>query len=214
MIAGGGNGFYYIRKRSGLSPAADAGRLPERVVFAGEDAFAKTVRTRVAEHFAGAERRDDPRLYRKAAIIALWFTSVLRPDADGTDLGPRSFVLCVSYALAAGAWGFNIFHDSNHGSFSGSQRVNVVLSRTSCAVLGTGRYFWRYKHNVLHHRFTNIFRWDDDIETRGKSAFKPAPAVGAQILKNQHRWFGFTLLPRDARVGVREGLRLTFTLCA
>jgi linoleoyl-CoA desaturase len=39
-----------------------------------------------------------------------------------------------------------------------------VLAST---VLGASRYLWNYKHNVLHHRLTNIHTWDDDLETRG-----------------------------------------------
>jgi hypothetical protein len=53
---------------------------PSRLVFNGGGDFMKTVRTRADAHFAGAKRRDDQRLYRKAIIIALWF---LRFAFDG-----------------------------------------------------------------------------------------------------------------------------------
>ena len=147
------------------------------------------MRNRVNGHFAGAQRCDDPRLYRKAAIVVLWF-SVSYVLMLTTTSAALQILLCVSYALAAGAWGFNIFHDSCHGSFSSSQRINLIISRTSCAVLGTGRYFWRYKHNVLHHRFTNIFQWDDDIETRGSLRLSPRQPWQPKF-KNQHFWFSF-----------------------
>ena len=161
--------------------------ISNRLVFSGSCDFIKTARARVDAHFAGGDRRDDPRLQRKALIIGLWFLAsyilILTSETGWVQL-----LLCISYALAAAAVGFNIFHDSIHGSFSASPRLNAIISRASCSVLGTGRYFWRFKHNVLHHRFTNIFEWDDDLETRGSLRMSPRQPWEPKF-KNQHRWF-------------------------
>ncbi len=159
------------------------------LTFAGNDAFIKTVRARVDGHFAGRDRRDDPRLQRKAIIIGLWFIASYAAMLTA-ESGVVQALLCVSYAFAAGAMGFNIFHDATHGSFSADQRLNALLSRATCAVLGTGRYFWRFKHNVLHHRYTNIFEWDDDLETRGSLRLSPQQPWEPKF-RNQHRWFYF-----------------------
>ncbi len=166
---------------------ADAGCTPGRLVFNGSGDFIRTVRTRADAYFAGRKRRDDPRLYRKAVIILAWFFASYALFLTTETLWVQA-LLCVSYALAAAAVGFNIFHDAIHGSFSSSQRVNAFVSRLSCCVLGAGRYFWWYKHNVLHHRFTNIFEWDDDIETRGSLRMSPRQPWEPKF-KNQHRWF-------------------------
>jgi linoleoyl-CoA desaturase len=162
---------------------------PARPRFSGSDDFFKTVCSRVDAHFAGRRRRDDPRLYRKAALIGLWFLASYTLFLT-TETWWLQVPLCISYALATAAMGFNIFHDAIHGSFSSNARVNTVLSRISCSVLGAGRYFWRYKHNILHHRFTNIFEWDDDIETRGSLRLSPRQPWEPKF-KNQHRWFAF-----------------------
>src|ERR1044071_5507177 len=50
---------------------------------------------------------------------------------------------------------------------SSNHRVNLFWAMFASAVLGPSRYLWNYKHNVLHHRNTNIHTWDDDLETRG-----------------------------------------------
>lgn len=160
-----------------------------RPTFSGADDFIKTVRFRVEEHFAGRKRGDDPRLRRKAIIIGAWFLGSYALFLTTESWWLRG-LMCVSYALATAAMGFNVFHDSIHGSFSSNPRVNTILSRVSCSVLGTGRYFWRYKHNVLHHRFTNIFQWDDDMETRGSLRLSPRQPWEPKF-KNQHRWFVF-----------------------
>jgi linoleoyl-CoA desaturase len=81
--------------------------------------------------------------------------------------------LCVAYALAACALGFNLFHDSIHGSLSDSPRRNLAFARLACVLLGASRALWAHKHNVLHHRFTNVFQFDDDLETRGSLRLSP-----------------------------------------
>jgi linoleoyl-CoA desaturase len=172
--------------REGLPRLRDSIRT-QPVLFKGTGDFLKTLRERVNNHFAGKKRRDDPRLYRKASIIAVWFVGsyVLLLMAQSAWI---QIALCLSYAFAACAVGFNIFHDANHGSFSSNQRVNLLLSWITATVLGAGRYFWWYKHNVLHHHFTNIFEWDDDIETRGFLRMSPRQPWKPRY-KNQHRFF-------------------------
>jgi linoleoyl-CoA desaturase len=53
-------------------------------------------------------------------------------------------------------------HDANHGSYSSSQRVNDILS-LSLNALGANSYFWKQKHNIIHHTYTNVDGIDDDI---------------------------------------------------
>ncbi len=161
----------------------------ERLTFTGTGGFNKAVRGRVETHLAGGSRRGDPRIARKALYIAVWFFASYGL-LFAVDSLPVQILLCVSYGLAAAAMGFNIFHDSCHGSFSSNRRVNLFLAQATCAVLGVGRYFWCYKHNVLHHRFTNIFKWDDDIETRGSLRMSPQQPWESKF-KNQHVWFYF-----------------------
>jgi linoleoyl-CoA desaturase len=139
---------------------------PERVVFDGTGEFLKTVRARVHETLEGHTPGGDPRLLRKAALITVWFIgsyAVLLSVKSGW----LQLAFCVSYGLAASAVGFNIFHDANHGAMSPNRRVNLVVAVLASTVLGASRYLWNYKHNVLHHRLTNIHTWDDDLETRG-----------------------------------------------
>ena len=121
---------------------------------------------------------------RKAAIVAVWFIAsyALLLTVRGTA---AQVLLCISFALSAAAVGFNIFHDANHGSFSASPRLNLLVARLTCAALGTGRYFWCFKHNVLHHRFTNVFEWDDDLETRGSLRLSPRQPWQAKFRHQQ-----------------------------
>ena len=66
-------------------------------------------------------------------------------------------------ALALVGIGFNVQHDGNHGGFSKSQWVNRSAGFT-LDLIGASSYYWKIKHNIKHHTYTNIPEEDDDIE--------------------------------------------------
>ena len=171
---------------------AEGGSAPQespanRLVFLPRGEFITTLRARVDEYFGDRPRADDARLWRKAAFIAVWFLGSYGLLLT-VQSGWAQLLLCVSYALAASALGFNVFHDANHGSFSSSRRVNLLVSRLTCMVLGPSRYLWRHKHHVLHHVYTNVFQWDDDIETRGYLRMSPRQPWQPKF-RGQHLFF-------------------------
>jgi linoleoyl-CoA desaturase len=137
---------------------------PETLGFRGEGTFLRTVRRRVDPALANCGRIDR-RLYRKALAVVAWF--LISYISFLMVSGVWQVLACISWGLAACAVGTNVFHDANHGAFSGGRRVNVAMSIFTSTLLGANRYLWWYKHQVLHHRYTNVHRWDDDLETRG-----------------------------------------------
>jgi linoleoyl-CoA desaturase len=70
--------------------------------------------------------------------------------------------LCALLGLAISSIGFNVMHDACHGSYSSKKWVNNTLGLTLNA-LGGNAFFWKQKHNILHHTYTNIEGLDDDI---------------------------------------------------
>lgn len=59
--------------------------------------------------------------------------------------------------------GLSIMHDANHGAYSDNKRVNRVLGFLLNFAGGYHKN-WKIQHNVLHHAYTNIEGWDEDIE--------------------------------------------------
>jgi linoleoyl-CoA desaturase len=59
--------------------------------------------------------------------------------------------------------GFNISHDAVHGSLSNSNFVNRLMGYTF-NLAGTNKYMWKLIHNVIHHTYTNIPGYDEDLE--------------------------------------------------
>lgn len=73
-----------------------------------------------------------------------------------------SLFLCAMLGLAIASIGFNVMHDACHGSYSTKKWVNEILG-LSLNALGGNAFFWKQKHNILHHTYTNIEGADDDI---------------------------------------------------
>ncbi len=62
--------------------------------------------------------------------------------------------------------GMGVMHDSCHGAYSKKHFVNNLLGG-SLYLLGSNVLNWKIQHNVLHHTYTNISGFDEDIEDKG-----------------------------------------------
>ncbi len=73
-----------------------------------------------------------------------------------------NFLLLTVFGTFLAFVGFNVMHDSCHGAFSNNSKVNDFFGY-SLNFLGAESHYWRLKHNVLHHTYTNVDGVDDDI---------------------------------------------------
>lgn len=73
-----------------------------------------------------------------------------------------ALLLCVVLGYVLACIGFSIMHDANHGSYSTNSSLNDFLG-LSMNALGASAYFWKQKHNIIHHTYTNVDGLDDDI---------------------------------------------------
>jgi linoleoyl-CoA desaturase len=65
--------------------------------------------------------------------------------------------------LGATGIGFAVAHDALHNAYSKTPWVNKLIG-LSFNFLGANDYFWKIKHNVRHHTYTNIYEKDEDID--------------------------------------------------
>lgn len=72
---------------------------------------------------------------------------------------------CAGLGLCFAAIGFNIMHEGGHGSFSKHKWINN-LSGYSLNIMGGTIHFWKQKHNINHHTYTNIEGMDHDINIK------------------------------------------------
>jgi linoleoyl-CoA desaturase len=74
--------------------------------------------------------------------------------------------LVVIMGIGAAGIGMCVMHDAVHGSYSAKEWVNKVLGGTMY-LLGSDVFTWKVQHNMMHHAYTNIDGYDEDIAARG-----------------------------------------------
>ncbi len=97
-------------------------------------------------------------------------TGVLIPSAIGLYIslllfpmpGLFALVLCGILGFVLASIGFNVMHDACHGSYSSKKWVNETFGH-SLNALGGNAFIWKFKHNIIHHTYTNVDGVDDDI---------------------------------------------------
>jgi linoleoyl-CoA desaturase len=90
--------------------------------------------------------------------------------------------------------GMAVMHDANHKSYSSKRWVNRWMGNT-LYLLGGSPVTWQYQHNTLHHGFTNIDGYDEDIDPGSVLRFSPHKPL-LKIHKYQHiyAWFLYGLM--------------------
>lgn len=126
--------------------------------------FFQSLKASVDEYFASnkIKKTGDWRLYSKTIIlvgsaITLYLVIML---ANVTPL--LALACCAVLGFVGASIGFSVMHDANHGAYSSKPRLNDFIG-LSINALGANAFFWKQKHNILHHTYTNVDGLDDDI---------------------------------------------------
>ncbi|HET9487797.1 MAG TPA: acyl-CoA desaturase [Chryseosolibacter sp.] len=129
--------------------------------------FFKELKEKIDHYFA--ETKKDPagngRLYLKGAIQMLSAAVLYTVLVFFTPATWIAIPLSILFGLNLGLIGFNVMHEGGHQSFSRHPWINKA-SAYSLNMLGGITYFWKIKHNVNHHTFTNIDGMDSDIDAK------------------------------------------------
>lgn len=139
-----------------------------KVTFArAQDEFSAVLRKKVDEYFRTnrIKQSGNTRLYIKTGVLLASISFLYWLLVFHTPAAWIAIPLCVLAGLNIAAIGFNIMHDGCHGSYSRKQWVNDFMGY-SLDILGGSSYFWKVKHNVAHHSYTNIEGHDEDIDVR------------------------------------------------
>ena len=132
-----------------------------------QSTFFKTLKGRVDRYFA--ETKLDPagngKLYLKGAIQIFTAATLYTVLVFFTPVPLIAIPLCMLLGFNLGVIGFNVMHEGGHQSFSKHPWVNKA-SAYSLNVLGGITYFWKIKHNINHHTFTNVEGMDSDIDVK------------------------------------------------
>ena len=74
-------------------------------------------------------------------------------------------LLVILMGIGEAGIGMSVMHDAGHGAFSEKKWVNNLFASTMF-LLGSNTFNWKVQHNILHHTYTNIYGYDQDIETK------------------------------------------------
>jgi linoleoyl-CoA desaturase len=133
----------------------------------GKSNFFKNLKVKVDAYFV--QRQLDPagngKLYLKGALQVLSAVALYVVLVFFTPHAAVSILLCVILGLNLGVIGFNIMHEGGHQTFSKHSWINRA-SAYFLNVLGGNTYYWKIKHNINHHTYTNIEGMDSDIDVK------------------------------------------------
>jgi len=129
--------------------------------------FFKSLKTKVDAYFAANQLNragNRPLLFKSiiqvTSALVLYVLLVFYTPSVGISL-----LLCVLLGLNLAFIGFNIMHEGGHQSFSRHKWLNTT-SAYFLNVLGGNTYYWKIKHNINHHTYTNIEGVDSDIDVK------------------------------------------------
>lgn len=132
----------------------------------GQSLFFDTLKSKVEDYFTKnniKKKTGNYKLYTKTYVflgllLLLYFIILFLPAHPAIIL-----TLFALEGLTLAGIGFNVMHDAAHGSYSAKPWVNDMMAH-SLDMIGGSTYYWKTKHNIIHHTFTNIDGMDDDIE--------------------------------------------------
>jgi linoleoyl-CoA desaturase len=135
------------------------------VKFGRGGAFSAELKQRADAYFEGAgrDRRDLVRMYLKSAVVLGWFVASWVLLVFFARALWQSVPLAMSLGLSVAAIGMSIQHDANHGGYSRHRWVNRAFG-FSLDVMGVSGHYWKQKHNIIHHTFTNVQGVDFDLD--------------------------------------------------
>lgn len=145
-----------------------------RIRFSPASEFYDVLRRRVDAHFTDVRipRTGDWRMFLKTGIIVLWALSSYVVLVFFSTSLLMAVITAFALAQALAFVGFNIAHDGAHDSYSRNKTVNRLMS-FALDLIGGSQMFWRQKHNILHHTYTNLEGMDNDIQTFGLLRLSP-----------------------------------------
>lgn len=167
-------------------------------------AFSSVLRQRVNGYFKANNIRNtgNRKLYLKSSIL---ITSAVVNYCCLVFFTPPVWIailLCMVLGINLAAIGFNIMHEGGHQSFSRHPWLNK-LSAYSLNMLGGTIYFWKQKHNINHHTYTNVDGLDHDIDVKFMRMHDEQPLKGFHRFQFAY-WFVLYGISYIAWVGYQD----------
>jgi linoleoyl-CoA desaturase len=160
--------------------------------FGSDTSLYRALKAEVARCFdeCGRSPRADWRFALKAAIVlsAAALQYILLVFAASTWW--QALPLMIGLGLAVATIGFNVGHDGGHGTVSRHATLNRAAA-FAFDICGGSSYVWRFKHNRIHHQYTNIEGIDADIDA--EPFLRLAPNQRRRAWHRYQHWYAWAL---------------------
>ena len=173
--------------------------------------FYKTLRKRVNEYFKDqdlSKHANNQMIFKSVFMICLFFVPY-GFMISGTLESSWAFIgMWGIMGFGMAGIGLSVMHDANHGAYSQKNWVNTIMGHTS-NIVGANSANWKIQHNTLHHTYTNVDEYDEDLDSLPILRFSPNKEKKA-IHKGQfiYAWFFYGLLTLSW-VTIKEYSQLT-----
>ncbi len=137
--------------------------------------FFAVLRGRVNQYFKDnkiSKHANGNMVFKTIFMIALYFTPLTLMISGIVSGTVGVLAMWVLMGLGMAGIGLSIMHDANHGAYSRNKKVNKALGYLLNFIGGYPNN-WIIQHNVLHHSFTNVDGYDEDIAKEGVMRFSP-----------------------------------------
>lgn len=159
--------------------------------------FFTELRASVNSYFEskGIEKYGNKEILVKTLLMAMLYLTPYTLMISGIINAILPVMLCwILMGLGMSGIGLVAMHDANHGSFAKHKWINNLFGN-SLYLLGGFPPNWRYQHNTLHHGYTNIEGYDEDIAHGGVLRFSPhKPLKEIHRFQYIYAWFFYGLM--------------------
>jgi linoleoyl-CoA desaturase len=143
----------------------------KNISFIAEDAhekdFVKALKKNVKDYFInnGISTKGNWKMVIKTIALLSLYIAPFVVLLTVTVPAWLALVLVVLTGFGIAGVGMSVMHDACHGAYSKRKWVNDMLAGTNY-LLGANSLNWILQHNVLHHTYTNISGFDEDIDEK------------------------------------------------
>jgi len=169
---------------------------PPRYDIKSNDFF-KTLKSRTDEYFRSnnIQKTGNGVMYFKTLFMITCYITPYFFILFGNFHGSWIYsMLWIIMGLFMSGIGLSIMHDAIHGSYSNNKTINLLLGEV-INLVGGASINWRIQHNVLHHTYTNVEDFDEDIDAPFFLRFSPnTKRIPIHRFQYIYAWFFYGLL--------------------
>lgn len=159
--------------------------------------FYKTLQQRVREYFKEnniSRFGNKGMVFKTVFMISLYVVPFILLNTVFNESVGLTILMWVLMGFGMAGVGLSIMHDANHGAYSKNDTVNKLLGLVINGVGGSD-VNWRIQHNVLHHTYTNVSGYDEDIDPGKIMRFTPrAERLGIHKYQHIYAWFFYGMM--------------------